>query len=155
MEVQIYIHICYTALNRKGAGIYYIVTEYKNPDGTISIVEACEGLKNTTKLRTVLIACITALSRMKKVCPVKIHINDRYLAELMNQGVYYKWNFESWTHEDKPIENADLWKQLFRYLEKYKTKFILAEMNPYTAYMDSHLKNTEIIYRVDMKAVRR
>lgn len=151
MEVNIYISVYHSGHLSKGTGIYGILLEYIDPDGNRHTKEIYEGIMRTTRHRTALRACITALSRMKKKCFINLYINDTYVAETMIQGWFYRWNFESWTNQGKPVKNADLWQQLFQYLENQKVKFEYSINNPYTDQVENKLKVAEIRYIEDRK----
>jgi ribonuclease HI len=149
MEVNIYIKIFFTGHLSKGKGIYYIILEFITSEGEPATLEFVEGFQPITKNRTALKACIKAMSRLTKRCLVNIHINNRHVTETINQGWFFKWNFEDWTHNGEPIKNADLWQQLFKFFDEYNTKLFFEETNQYTAYMENQSKHEEIVYQED------
>lgn len=151
MEVNIYINIDFKGHLSKGTGIYCIILEYIASNGEPATLEIYGGLTNTSKNRTALKACVVALKRLKKPCFVNLYINSTYVTETMIQEWYFKWNFADWTNQGKPVKNADLWQQLFTYLEKSKVKFVFEEINTYTSYFESKLKHMTISYQEDRK----
>ncbi|MGB8452768.1 MAG: RNase H family protein [Anaerocolumna sp.] len=151
MEVNIYININFAGHQSDGTGICCIALEYMLKDGNQAVREIYKRINNTTKNRAALLACIIALSHLTKLCFVNIYINNSYVTETINQKWYSKWDFENWTKNGEKIINADLWKQLFEYIDTFKIKFEFEKVNPYTAYMETKLKHIDIGYQEDRK----
>lgn len=137
MDVTIYIDIYHTGHLKKGTGTYTIVLEYIAPDGKPRTREYIEGLENTTKNRTAIKACITALSYLIKTCIVKIIINSNFVVNSVNQ------------HWDK-TKNADLWQQLYQALSQHKVTFEYSLTNPYSTYMFTQLRRAKISFEEDI-----
>lgn len=138
MEVTIYIDVYHTGHLSKGTGTYNIMLEYIKSDGTPGTKEHYEGMKNTSKNRTAIKACISALSHMKKTCCIKIIINSQYIANSMNQN----W--------DK-TKNEDLWQQLLEQMAIHKVTFEYEFSNPYSSYMFMMAKKAAVNYTEDSK----
>lgn len=151
--VNIYIDAKHTGHLKTGTGTYCIVLEYIKSDGTPATMELFEGIKNTTKNRTALVACINALEHLNRKCDVTLLLNSKYVTETMNQGWYSSWDLSNWTNRGKAVKNSDLWKQLLEHMDKHCIRYIYSESNQYSAYMDTMKKRVEINYQEDMQNV--
>ncbi|MBU5331439.1 hypothetical protein KQI61_04455 [Anaerocolumna aminovalerica] len=149
MKVSVYINTYHKGRLKTGTGTYGIILEYIKPNGEPETREYFKGLSCTTKNRTALTACIEALSYLTKPCTVNITINNRYLTEIMVNGYFYKWNFDSWTNGNKPVKNPDLWFRLFEQLKIHKVNFSFVEVNQYTNCIETMFKRIEIEYKED------
>lgn len=135
MEVTIYIDVYHTGHLKKGTGTYNIMLEYiKN--GEPLTREYYEGVKNTSKNRLAIKACISALSHMTKTCSIKIIINSQYVVNSINQN----W--------DKS-KNADLWQQLLEAMAEHNVTFEYSFSNQYSSYMYMAAKRANITYTED------
>lgn len=68
---------------------------------------------HTTNNRMELLAPITALSKLKEPCSVKVYSDSAYLVNAFRQHWLENWVRRDWLKSDKkPVENQDLWKQL-------------------------------------------
>jgi ribonuclease HI len=136
VEVTIYIDVYHSGHLSKGTGTYNIMLEYMNPKGEPRTREYYEGLKNTSKNRTAIKACVSALSHMIKTCSIKVIINSQFVVNSMNQN----W--------DKR-KNADLWQQLLTAMSEHKVTFEYSFSNQYSTYMFMTAKRTNVIYKED------
>ena len=137
VEVTIYIDVYHTGNLKTGTGTYNIMLEYITPEGEPKTREYYEGLKNTSKNRTAIKACISALSHMKKTCNIKIITNSQFVVNSMNQN----W--------DKR-KNADLWQQLLMAISEHKVTFEYSFSNSYSSVMYMTAKRANIIYAEDV-----
>jgi ribonuclease HI len=70
------------------------------------------GEAETTNNRMELTAAIKALQALKRPLPVILYTDSKYLFQGMTQWLS-KWKAKGWRKADeKPVENADLWKIL-------------------------------------------
>ena len=152
-SVNIYIDIQHTGHLKTGTGIYCIVLEYIKLDGDPATMEIFEGLEKTTKNRTALAACISALEHLIKKCNVTLYLNSKYVAETINQGWYSAWDLSTWTNRGKAIKNADLWQQLLEHMDKHCISFLYSDQHPYSIYMETMKKRVEITYKEDTQNV--
>jgi ribonuclease HI len=137
VDVTIYIDVYHTGHLSKGIGTYNIMLEYIKSDRTPGTKEHYEGLKNTSKNRTAIKACISALSKMKKTCNIKIIINSQYVVNSMNQN----WDKQ---------KNPDLWQQLLLTMSEHKVTFEYSFSNSYSSVMYMTAKRSEINYMEDL-----
>lgn len=137
MEVTIYIDVYHSGHLSKGTGTYNIMLEYIASDGTPRTREYYEGFNHTSKNRTALKACISALEHMTKTCVIKIIINSQFIVNSINQN----W--------DKR-KNADLWQQLLQVMSQHKVNFEYDMTNQYSSYMFMTAKRSEIKYTEDI-----
>ena len=150
MEVNIYIDTYHSGTLRKGIGIYCITLEYMKNEKTPVTRQYIEGLKDTTKYRTEITACIAALEHMVKICDVNIIINSGHVTQAINTDAWFVWLSTGKNAKNKPAKNMDLWEQLFELVDKYHVTFTYAEKNQYTDYMKSMMKHVKIEYKEDL-----
>jgi len=76
--------------------------------------EICGAERHTTNNRMEIYAAIAALRLLKEPCDVSLYSDSAYLVNAFNQGWIYGWMKNNWVKKDKkPVENQDLWKDLF------------------------------------------
>jgi ribonuclease HI len=90
-KVSIYIDAYHTGHLKRGTGSYTIVMEYVKDNYGEVTREYIEGVKDTTKNRPALHACISALLRMKRPCEITVTINSQYVVQAINTGDIQKW----------------------------------------------------------------
>ncbi len=70
------------------------------------------GEAETTNNRMELQAVISALEALKRPCSVQIYTDSQYVKKGMTEWIQ-GWKRKGWkTADNKPVKNADLWKQL-------------------------------------------
>lgn len=68
--------------------------------------------KDTTNNRMELTAAIKALETVKEKCEIEFHTDSQYLQKGISQWIN-QWKKKNWKKSDnKPVKNADLWKEL-------------------------------------------
>lgn len=144
MEVSIFINSYHTGHLSKGTGKYGIVLEYTRKNGELHTSTIFEGVKPITKNKTALIACLVALSKLKKQCEVNLYIDSTYITEPINQEWFLKWEEEKWIKKGKPIPNVEEWQQLLKEMEKHNITFEFKEESSYSSYIETMLKHIEI-----------
>ena len=79
---------------------------------------------DTTNNRMELTAALKALDALKEPCRVYLHTDSAYLFRAFTEGWIDKWMANGWkTASKKPVENQDLWKQLFQLSNKHQVKW--------------------------------
>ena len=94
---------------------------YEGPEPTeISGVE-----RLTTNNKMELRAAIEALRALEKPSKVRLFSDSAYLINCMNEGWYLKWERNVWkNYKKKPVENADLWRELLELAGRHDVKWI-------------------------------
>ncbi|MDF2609074.1 MAG: rnhA [Lachnospiraceae bacterium] len=152
MEVNIYIDVYHSGHLKKGSGTYNIVLEYA-PAGVPWTKQYIYGVRFTTKNRTAIIACISALEHIVKPCDINIKINSEYITQAINSNAWFTWLSTGKNAKNQPVKNMDLWQQLFDLVDKYHVTFEYVEKNPYTSYMQTMAKKENIEYKEDTNNV--
>lgn len=84
-------------------------------------LEISGGAELTTNNRMELLAAIKGLEVLKRVCPVTLYTDSRYLCDAVNKKWLESWQKRGWKKADKKdVLNQDLWKRLLPLLERYK-----------------------------------
>jgi ribonuclease HI len=69
-------------------------------------------------------ACIAALSAVKKPSAIVLHSDSRYVVNGISKGWAKKWKANGWKKSDKsPALNPDLWDQLLKLCAKHDVEF--------------------------------
>lgn len=93
----------------------------------------CDGKKKefsgfemeTTNNKMELTAVIVALSKLKKICNVKLYSDSAYVVNAINQGWLENWKTNGWRGADKKqVKNIELWQQLDELINKHNVNFI-------------------------------
>jgi ribonuclease HI len=148
MEVNIYINVHHAGHLSKGTGKYGVTIETYTDKGPATL-QLYKGIHKTSRNRTALIACLDAFSHLKKPCFVNIFTDSTYIDSTINQEWYKSWDMEAWTNKRKPVANADLWKEFFKYYYIHKTSIFREEDTTYKSYVDTMLNIIEIKYKED------
>lgn len=134
-EVNIYIDVSFLGPLKCGTGTYNIMLEIIKKDGTPGTKEHYEGFNNTTKNRTSLKACISALDYITKPSKAKLIINNRYIVQAAEEKLYESWLKYQVNAKNEQAKNLDLWQQLAERLIKHEVTFAYEIANTYSTYM--------------------
>jgi ribonuclease HI len=103
---------------RGGIGVRYIIVDTKGNE--IVQDETHTGFRDATSNQMELMACIKALEgacrheAISVVDRVYIFTDSMYVTNNMNSAIY-EWQKQKWLNRhQKPVANAELWKQLIR-----------------------------------------
>ena len=93
-------------------GWYAAVVECQTSKGTRT-AELTGMEENTTYYRSVLLAAVSAIQRLKYPCSIKIYTQCSYVKNMYERGIAEKWKKDGWKKADgKEVENKDLWQRL-------------------------------------------
>ena len=82
-------------------------------------LELVGGEKLTTNNQMELTAVISALSALKRPCPVIIHTDSTYVRDGITKWIH-NWKRNGWrTADKKEVKNADLWQRLDDLVGRY------------------------------------
>ena len=82
-------------------------------------LELFGGEKLTTNNQMELTAVISALSALKRPCPVIIHTDSTYVRDGITKWIH-NWKRNGWrTADKKEVKNADLWQRLDDLVGRY------------------------------------
>lgn len=103
-----------------GVGGWGAVLQYRGHEKQISSFE-----ENTTNNRMELTAVIEALKCLTEQCEVDVYSDSAYTVNAFANGWIYEWAQGGWVKADnKPLLNADLWKELYSLSQKHRLNFI-------------------------------
>lgn len=101
-----------------GGWAYVILT----PQGNIKTNSGYE--KDSTNQRMELLAAIKACEHINEIepfCEAIIYTDSAYLSNCVAQNWWRAWENNGWRNSKKePVANAELWKRLIPFFEKYK-----------------------------------
>ena len=87
--------------------------------------EICGGEKNTTNNKMELTAIIEGLKALKEKCSVKLYSDSAYSLNAFNNGWIDSWRLNGWrTHDNKPVKNVELFKELYELVNFHEVEFI-------------------------------
>jgi ribonuclease HI len=87
-------------------------------------IEVGGGFRRTTNNRMELMACISALQRLKARCRVSVHSDSKYVVDAMRLGWARKWKAKGWMRTPtEPAMNPDLWERLIELADAHETTF--------------------------------
>ncbi len=116
----VFIYTDGSAIGNPGPGGYGVVLTFQGKRKELSA-----GFKETTNNRMELMACIAGLKALKKASKVKIFSDSKYLVDGIEKGWAQQWRMNGWLKSDKkPVENADLWRQLLEALNGHQVEFV-------------------------------
>jgi ribonuclease HI len=79
----------------------------------------------TTNQKMELQAALEGLKMLKRPCKVNLHSDSAYLINAFNQGWIDRWLQNSWqTSKKTPVENQDLWLELWQQNSVHQIKWI-------------------------------
>ena len=98
-----------------GWGAYLVWGEHK--------LELYGGEKLTTNNQMELTAVISALSVLKRPCPIIIHTDSTYVRAGITKWIR-NWKRNGWrTADKKEVKNAELWQRLDELAERYEIEW--------------------------------
>ncbi len=98
-----------------GWGAYLVWGEHK--------LELYGGEKLTTNNQMELTAVISALSVLKRPCPIIIHTDSTYVHDGITKWIR-NWKRNGWrTADKKEVKNAELWQRLDELAERYEIEW--------------------------------
>ena len=98
-----------------GWGAYLVWGEHK--------LELYGGEKLTTNNQMELTAVISALSVLKRPCPIIIHTDSTYVRDGITKWIR-NWKRNGWrTADKKEVKNAELWQRLDELAERYEIEW--------------------------------
>lgn len=133
-EVKIYIE---TSLAGPGVrdGWYAAIVEYITSKGpaTIGLV----GMEaETTYYRSVLLAIVLAMKKLKCPCSIKIYTSCHFIKGIYEQNQIEAWRRAEWKKSTgEEVANKELWQQFFEEVERMggrdKIEFRYSKFNDY------------------------
>ena len=86
-------------------------------------LELYGGEKLTTNNQMELTAVISALSVLKRPCPIIIHTDSTYVRDGITKWIR-NWKRNGWrTADKKEVKNAELWQRLDELAERYEIEW--------------------------------
>ncbi|MBE7100560.1 MAG: ribonuclease HI [Clostridiales bacterium] len=102
-----------------GLGGYGGILIYKDVEREFSGAEV-----ETTNNRMEVLAVIEGLKRLKYPCKVEIYSDSAYTVNAFTEGWIYGWKKKNWKKADgKPVQNVDLWEELYSLTQKHEVVF--------------------------------
>ncbi|GIP19696.1 ribonuclease H [Paenibacillus montaniterrae] len=87
--------------------------------------ELSGGEHATTNNRMEIMAVIKALEILKEPCRVTVYSDSAYVVNCFQKGWIYGWLRNGWVNSKKePVENQDLWKQLWDLMKKHQVNYV-------------------------------
>ena len=78
------------------------------------------GEKYTTNNRMEITAVLEGLRAVKRPVSITVFADSQYVLNAFRLGWLKKWRSSSWLNsKKKPVENADLWKQLLEVVSRH------------------------------------
>jgi ribonuclease HI len=88
-------------------------------------IELAQGFRMSTNNRMELMACLAALTALKKPADVVLHSDSSYVVNGIEKGWARKWRANNWMRTKKdPAENADLWARLLDLCDVHRVRFV-------------------------------
>lgn len=139
MEVNIYVETTiHGPAKGKGAGMYLI--EYIKSNGEPETREGVLYLNEATEQQLVLTLVEMALKRLTKSCSCLVLIKAEGILNAQDNGWIEKWAEQGWKKANgKPVQNADIWQQLYEQFQKHEVLFS-GGGNSYRPAMEQRMK---------------
>lgn len=150
-KIDIYIETKYEGNFACGKGSYSILLELIDKDNNPLTREHFGGYLETTNNRLCILSIINALKCVKKPCEIEIHINNGYVAGVINNDRLNAWEESGWISTGKEIKNADLWQQYIKHSENHLIYITAEKENSYTKAMIFMLGTQKINYITDYR----
>ncbi len=113
---------CYPGPRRGGIGIIFVTVDETGNDAIEEI--GLPGYQQATNNQMELMACIKAMriasthKSINSVNKVYVFTDSMYVSDNLNRAKY-EWPKQRWNNRDgRPVENADLWKDLVKQIKK-------------------------------------
>ena len=137
-QVNVYIEQVFQGNFKCGDGKLSVVLEVETAKGIVTR-EHYKGYRGTTKNRLAILACIEALSHVKKPCEIKIFIDSPYMQTSS------RW-LAGWVKEGLDgRKNADLWKKYYKLSSNHLVTVESTKANEYSPAMRMQLGVKEMV----------
>ena len=144
--IKIYVDGSYKPSTNQGG--YAVVITHN--DLVIKVLH--EGFINTTNNRMEIMAVLEALKYFKTPVEFDIYSDSAYVVNSINNGHLAKWISDN----DCSKKNMDLWKDVYKFLQKHKVRFFWVKGhndNEYNELADLYANNSAVILnpKIDLK----
>ena len=132
-EVHIYLYSTIKGC-RKCNGAYTYLLEADTSKGTITRFKT-ERVENVTAHKSVLLALIAALKRIRQVSYLVIYTDSNYVATNTKDSLA-RWKKNGWkTARGERVKNQEEWQEIEQLLEQHSFEFVVAPWNCYYPWM--------------------
>ena len=132
---------CLSNPRRGGIGVRYILVDEQGLEHRYDHKDF--GYKGCTNQEMELYACIEGLRQSLKLNSdiaydsIEIRTDSKYVVEFKNHAIF-KWPKQNWLNrEGRPIENAQLWNELVKWIKKIKRKVVIEWVRGHSKDMDN------------------
>lgn len=132
-EVHIYLYSTIKGCRiSNGAYTYVLETATSKGDATISKTEIVE---NVTSHKSVLLALIAALRRIRQTSCLVIYTDSNYVASNVRDSLV-RWKKNGWkTARGEPVKNQEEWQEIARLLYPHSFEVIISSGHSYYQWM--------------------
>lgn len=115
--------------NLLGKSAYAVILTYKEYEKKL-----LKAYKFTTANRIELLGIIHGINSLKKKSKVTIYTKMKYIINPFENKWINNWVENNWHSGNRPIANADLWKEFLKLFNFHEVEFVHADKNTLTKY---------------------
>lgn len=139
-EVHIYLYSTIRGCRAKN-GAYTYVLETETSKGTATITKT-EKVENVTAHKSVLLALVAAMKRIRQTSYLVIYTDSNYLASNARDNLA-RWKKNGWkTARGEPVKHEEEWQEIAQLIEHHSFEFVVAPWNCYYQWMKEESEKT-------------
>lgn len=142
-EVHIYLYSTIKGCRKcNGAYTYILETETSRGEATISKTEPVE---NVTAHKSVLLALIAALRRIRRTSYLVIHTDSNYVASNVRNSLA-RWKKTGWkTARGEVVKHPEEWQEIERLLQPHSFEVVVSSGHSYYQWMKTEAEKAVCI----------
>lgn len=143
--VKIYIETTITGPAAPKRGGYAAALTFTRRNGDIEDRFLKGEEEGTTYNRSVLLAMIYALQKLKEPCRVVFYTRNTYIKNMILADNPEKWRRAEWKKSDgKGIQNQDLWKMFLEESTEHEIEIMYEKDSEYKEALQAYLQGKEV-----------
>ena len=143
--VKIYIETTITGPAAPKRGGYAAALTFTRRNGDIEDRFLKGEEEGTTYNRSVLLAMIYALQKLKEPCRVVFYTRNTYIKNMILADNPEKWRRAEWKKSDgKGIQNQDLWKMFLEESTEHEIEIVYEKDSEYKETLQAYLQGKEV-----------
>lgn len=136
-NIDLYIHTSIKGINPT-EGKYIYILEFQTGKGPATRTEGAKDIEEATSYLAELTAINEALSRLKKPCSLKIHIQNKILTSALRNEWFKAWKMTGYKNsKGEDIAHKKEWESFNELLKDNTIETVVCDRHSYSSWMES------------------
>ena len=143
--VKVYIETTITGPSKPKYGKYAAALTFTRRNGDIEDRFLKGEEEGTTYNRSVLLAMIYALQKLKEPCRVVFYTRNTFIRDMVQADNPEKWRRAEWRKSDgKDIQNKELWQLFLEESKEHEIEIVYENNSEYKRTLEAYLQGEEV-----------